>query len=75
MSGLSSAQNKLIEPLTRREVEIVKLLVTDLSIVEISDELCISVNTHRTHIKHVYEKLGIHNRMGVVTRGRELGLL
>jgi LuxR family maltose regulon positive regulatory protein len=46
-----------------------------LSAPEIASQLSLSVNTVRTHMRHVYEKLGAHRRAGAVERARALGLL
>jgi LuxR family transcriptional regulator, maltose regulon positive regulatory protein len=42
---------------------------------EIASELFVSVNTIRTHMRHLYAKLGVHRRADAVERARELGLL
>jgi LuxR family maltose regulon positive regulatory protein len=48
---------------------------TSLSVTEIADQLYLSVNTVRTHMRHVYEKLGAHRRHEAVERAPDLGLL
>ena len=68
------AVETLIEPLSDRELEVLRLLPTDLSSTEIARELYISRNTVRTHIKHIYDKLGVHSREDAVQRAREVGL-
>jgi LuxR family maltose regulon positive regulatory protein len=68
-------QESLVEPLSDREKEVLRLLSTHLSTPEIAKELVISWHTVRTHIKHIYGKLGVHNRADAVQRARELGLL
>jgi LuxR family maltose regulon positive regulatory protein len=65
----------LLEPLTEREGQILRLLVAGLSTPEIAEELIISVGTVRSHIKRLYRKLDAHSRHEAVTRARELGLL
>jgi len=65
----------LTEPLSARELEILRLLRTHLTSTEMADELCISVNTVRYHIKNIYSKLGVHSRSEAAQRARELGLL
>jgi LuxR family maltose regulon positive regulatory protein len=72
-----AAQSKirLVEPLSERELEVLHLLSTSLPTPDIADELFISVSTVRTHIKNIYGKLNVHNRIGAVERARELGLL
>jgi LuxR family maltose regulon positive regulatory protein len=65
----------LIEPLSERESEVLRFLVTHLSSTEIADELIVSPNTVRFHIKNIYAKLGVHRRSDAVDRARELRLL
>jgi LuxR family maltose regulon positive regulatory protein len=64
----------LAEPLSARELEVLRLLNTHLSSTEIAERLCISANTVRFHIKNIYGKLGVHSRSDAVQRARELGL-
>jgi LuxR family maltose regulon positive regulatory protein len=66
---------QLVEPLTDCEARILRYLPTNLSAPEIADQLSVSANTVRTHMRHVYEKLGAHRRAGAVDRARALGLL
>jgi len=65
----------LVEPLSERELEVLRLLTTHLSSTEIGEELCISANTVRFHIKNIYGKLGVHRRSDAIDRASELGLL
>ncbi|MCB0194635.1 MAG: tetratricopeptide repeat protein [Anaerolineae bacterium] len=65
----------LIEPLSDRELDVLKLLNTELSGPEIARELMVSLNTLRTHTKNIYTKLGVNNRRTAVRRAEELGLL
>jgi LuxR family maltose regulon positive regulatory protein len=65
----------LLEPLSDSEVRVLRYLPTNLTGPEIGRELYISVNTVRTHMRHLYEKLGTHTRADTVARGRALGLL
>jgi LuxR family maltose regulon positive regulatory protein len=69
------ALEPLVEPLSDRELDVLRLLPTDLSSTEIAQELYISRNTVRTHIKHIYDKLGVHSREDAVQRAQELSLL
>jgi len=64
----------LIEPLSERELEVLRLLGTDLGGPEIARELVVSLNTVRTHTKNIYAKLGVNNRRAAVRRARELDL-
>ncbi|MDM7487634.1 LuxR C-terminal-related transcriptional regulator [Rhodococcus sp. CSLK01-03] len=65
----------LLEPLTSRERAVLLLLPTMMSNAEIADELFVSVNTVKVHLKSLYRKLGAANRRKAVVRARELGLL
>ena len=73
--GRSAASRALVEPLSERELEILRLLDTDLDGPGIARELVISVSTVRTHIKNVYAKLGVNDRRSAVRRAAELDLL
>ena len=64
-----------IEPLSEREIEVLRLLAARLSSREIAEELAISVHTARTHTKNIYGKLGVHNRNQATDRARALSLL
>jgi LuxR family transcriptional regulator, maltose regulon positive regulatory protein len=63
------------EPLTDRELVVLRLLPTQLSQGEIADELYVSVNTVRTHIQGIYRKLGAASRREAIDTAREHGLL
>ena len=65
----------LPEPLTESETRVLRYLPTNLPAPEIANELTLSVNTVRTHIRHLYEKLAAHSRTGAVEQARALGLL
>lgn len=64
-----------IEPLSKRELEVLGLLTSHLSGPEIAEQLHISINTYKTHIKNIYSKLGVSSRNGAVINAQELGLL
>ncbi|MBN1811333.1 MAG: tetratricopeptide repeat protein, partial [Anaerolineae bacterium] len=64
-----------IESLSERELEILRLLATDLSAPEIAEELVVAVSTVRSHIKHIYGKLDAHSRYEAVERAKTLRLL
>jgi LuxR family maltose regulon positive regulatory protein len=66
---------ELIEPLSRSEMRVLRYLPTNLSAPEIARELSVSVTTVRTHISHLFVKLGAHRRTEAVARARDLGLL
>jgi LuxR family maltose regulon positive regulatory protein len=63
------------EPLTESETRILRYLPTHLSAGEIAVELCVSANTVKTHMRHLYQKLGAHSRDEAVHRARDRGLL
>lgn len=65
----------LAEPLTERETTVLRRLVTNMTIAEIADELCVSVNTVKTHVSAVYRKLPAASRREAVARARGLELL
>jgi LuxR family maltose regulon positive regulatory protein len=63
------------EPITDSETRVLRYLPTNLRAHEIAAELCLSVNTVRTHMRHLYAKLDAHRRTEAVDRARALGLL
>jgi LuxR family maltose regulon positive regulatory protein len=69
------ASEPLREPLTETEARVLRYLPTELSKPEIANELYVSVDTIKTHVKHLYAKLEVHSRREAVRRARELGLL
>jgi LuxR family maltose regulon positive regulatory protein len=75
ISSFVPGPSSLAEPLTEREREVLRLLTTGLSSTEIAQELVVSVNTVRSHIKSIYGKLNVHGRLAAVQRAKELGLL
>lgn len=77
LAGMTPRQpsESLPEPLTESEIRVLRLLATDLSKREIGNELYVSVNTIKTHVKHLYSKLDVQTRRQAVERGRRLGLL
>jgi LuxR family maltose regulon positive regulatory protein len=64
-----------LEPLSDSEMRVLRYLPTNLSAPEIASELHVSHNTIRTHMRHLYAKLGMHRRSEAVERARALGLL
>ncbi|NJC65616.1 hypothetical protein HC028_14070 [Planosporangium flavigriseum] len=69
------AVSRLPEPLTERELTVLRYLQSMLSAAEIASMLCVSVNTVKTHMKSIYRKLGAGRRREVIQRARELNLL
>jgi LuxR family maltose regulon positive regulatory protein len=65
----------LVEPLSERELDVLRLLGSDLDGPDIARELSVSLNTMRTHTKNIYAKLGVTSRREAVRQAHELGLL
>jgi LuxR family maltose regulon positive regulatory protein len=66
---------ELVEPLTDRELEILSYLPSRLTNTELADHFYVSVNTIKTHMAHIYRKLGVANRNRAISRAREIGIL
>jgi LuxR family maltose regulon positive regulatory protein len=64
----------LIEPLSERELDVLQLLVEGQTNYEIARALRVSVNTVKTHLSHIYGKLGVHNRREAAAKAKELDL-
>jgi len=64
-----------IEPLSERELDVLRLLRTDLDGTDIARDLMVSLSTIRTHTRNIYSKLGVNNRRAAVRRAGELDLL
>ncbi|HEX2909484.1 MAG TPA: LuxR C-terminal-related transcriptional regulator [Chloroflexia bacterium] len=71
---ITPVKQVLIEPLSERELQVLRLLGSDLSGPEIAHQLMVSLNTLNTHIKNIYTKLGVNNRRAAVHRADELHL-
>jgi LuxR family maltose regulon positive regulatory protein len=71
----SPAAQPLVDPLSERELDVLRLLTTELSGPEIARELVVSLHTVRTHTKNIYAKLAVNSRRAAVRRADELGLL
>ena len=69
------SQRGLVEPLSERELEVLRLLGSDLDGPDIARELTVSLNTLRTHTKSIYAKLGVNSRRAAVRQAAELNLL
>jgi LuxR family maltose regulon positive regulatory protein len=70
-----SSKISLPEPISKRELEVLRLLGSSLSGPQIADELFISLGTFQTHTKSIYGKLGVHNRLEAIERAKVLKLL
>ena len=65
----------LVEPLSERELEILQLLAQRYTNAEIAQALVLSPNTVKTHLRHIYEKLGVHDRWSAVAKAHEIEIL
>jgi LuxR family maltose regulon positive regulatory protein len=65
----------LVEPLSDRELEVLRLLADGLTNAEIAKRLYLSPNTLKAHTQNIYSKLDVHSRVQVVNKARDLGLL
>jgi LuxR family transcriptional regulator, maltose regulon positive regulatory protein len=74
-SEATPVQQGLVEPLSERELEVLRLLGSDLDGPDIARELTVSLNTLRTHTKSIYAKLGVNSRRAAVRQAAELNLL
>lgn len=70
-----SFNNQLPEPLTDREIDILRLLDSSKSSNEIADELVVAVSTIRTHIKNIYRKLEVNHRIDAIQKATKLGII
>ncbi|MFN8519429.1 MAG: LuxR C-terminal-related transcriptional regulator [Chloroflexota bacterium] len=70
-----ASQASLVEPMSERELEVLRALRSDLDGPAIASQLHISPNTFRTHTRNVYAKLGVNDRRAAVRAAGELGLL
>jgi LuxR family maltose regulon positive regulatory protein len=65
----------LVDPLSDRELDVLRLLASELDGPGIARELVVSLNTVLTHTKHIYTKLDVNNRRQAISRAHQLGLL
>ena len=70
-----SKDQSLVEPMSERELEILRLLANGLSNRDIAERLVITIGTAKSHVHHILEKMGGNSRMQAVAKARELGLL
>lgn len=75
VEAVATVAQPLIEPLSERELEVLRLLGTDLGGPDIARELVISLSTVRTHTQNIYSKLGVGSRRAAIRRAAELDLL
>jgi len=65
----------LMQPLSERELDVLRLLGTELDGPDIARQLVVSLSTVRTHTRSIYSKLGVNSRRAAVSRADELNLL
>lgn len=65
----------LIEPLSERELEVLRLLNSHLTVPEIAREMLIAPSTLRSHVRSIFLKLDVHGRIEALQKARDLGLL
>ncbi|HEX5090652.1 MAG TPA: LuxR C-terminal-related transcriptional regulator [Nocardioides sp.] len=75
VSPTTAHDGGLLDPLSDRELDVLRLLASELDGPAIARELVVSLNTVRTHTKHIYTKLDVNNRRSAVSRAHQLGLL
>ena len=68
-------QSALVEPLSERELEVLRLMAQGLTYQEAAEQLIVSLNTVRFHVKSIYGKLGVDNRTAALEKARSLDLL
>jgi LuxR family maltose regulon positive regulatory protein len=73
--GRPASAVRLVEPLTRRELEVLGFVAAGRPNREIADELVVTLETVKKHLSHVFDKLGAANRTEAVARARELRLI
>ncbi|CAG0971671.1 partial Serine/threonine-protein kinase PknK, partial [Anaerolineae bacterium] len=74
-SKIKNLKSEIVELLSERELEVLKLLRSELSGPEIARQLIVSLHTLRTHTNNIFKKLGVNNRRAAVRRAEELDLL
>ena len=66
---------RLVEPLTDRELQVLRLMAVGKPNREIAEELVVVLDTVKKHVAHILDKLGAANRIQAIARAREFGLL
>ena len=74
-SKIENPQSTMLEPLSQRELEILKLITQGLSNREIGERLFLALDTVKGHNRRIFDKLQVQSRTEAIARARELGLL
>ena len=74
VTSVAVDQSSLVEPLSERELEVLKLVTAGMSNREIAEHLIISLGTAKTHVHNLCGKLGVRNRTEAALKGKEMGL-
>jgi LuxR family maltose regulon positive regulatory protein len=72
---MNSVGDTLLEPLSERELEVLRLLASGMSNRQIADDLVVALDTVKKHVSHIFSKLGASSRTQAAARARELALL
>ncbi len=75
VASAAAVSPAMIEPLSLREREVLRLMAEGLTYAEVAQRMAVSVNTVRFHVKSLYGKLGVARRVPAIDRARALGLL
>ena len=73
--AIEAETSPLVDPLSERELEILRLIALGYSNTEIAQELVVAIGTVKSHTGNIYAKLGVRSRTKAVARARELNLL
>jgi LuxR family maltose regulon positive regulatory protein len=71
----ATVEQPLIEPLSERELEVLRLIAEGLSNRQIADQLTVVIGTVKAHSSNIYGKLGVSSRTQAIARARELNLI
>jgi len=72
---ITSPARNMVEPLSERELEVLRLVADGLSNGEIAAQLFLAMGTVKAHVHNIYGKLGVRGRTQAIARARDLGLL